>query len=35
MVTETEANEIVAKAEEFRELVEDWIAANHSEVSPD
>ena len=29
VATETEANEIVAKAKEFIEIVEQWIAKNH------
>jgi hypothetical protein len=30
VATETEAKEIVANVAEFYELVEKWIAANHS-----
>jgi uncharacterized protein (UPF0332 family) len=32
--TETEAEELLAKAEEFRELVEKWILKHHSGYAP-
>ena len=34
VVTGTEANELVAKAEEFRTLVEQWIAQHHAQLTP-
>jgi hypothetical protein len=34
VATETEAKEIVTKAKEFVEFVEQWIAKNHSSFKP-
>ena len=34
VVTETGAKELVEKAEEFRTLVEQWIAQHHAEFLP-
>jgi len=34
VVTETEAKELVQKAEEFRTLVEQWIAQHHPQFGP-
>src|SRR5712692_8728804 len=34
VVTETEAKELVQKAEEFRTLVEQWIAQNYPQFAP-
>jgi uncharacterized protein (UPF0332 family) len=34
VVTETEAKELVQKAEEFRILVEQWIAQHHPQFTP-
>jgi uncharacterized protein (UPF0332 family) len=34
VATETEAQEIVTKAKEFVEMVEQWIGKNHSALKP-
>ncbi len=34
VATETEAEELLGKAKEFRRLVEDWIAMNHANWKP-
>jgi hypothetical protein len=34
VVTETEAKELVEKAEEFRTLIEQWIAQHHAQCTP-
>lgn len=34
MVSETEAEELLQKAKEFRDLIEKWIAQNHPEFVP-
>jgi hypothetical protein len=34
VVTETEAKELVEKAEEFRGLIEQWIAQHHAQFTP-
>jgi hypothetical protein len=34
VVTETEAKELVEKAEEFRTVVERWVAQHHAQFTP-